>query len=315
MFSAPPWSDLEKGSLNILRSRVRDSSIDTFKEKWENNRLLAFEETLREGSDIFSWILERNGFASGTELEGYLKGKNRVLDAGCGNGRVTALLRRYAPRATEIVGIDLISPEIARENLQMFHLSDNVHFLKKDLSGDLADLGKFDFIYCQEVLHHLSDPEQALHNLCSLLSSKGEIAVYVYRKKAPVREFVDDYVRSKISGLAYEEAMRACKQITELGRSLSQRRIKIQVPRVDLLEIEEGEYDLQRFIYHFFAKCFWNPDLSFLENAAINFDWYHPQIASRHTLEEVREWFIRAKLRITHEHLDFYGITLRGKRA
>jgi len=292
---------------------MRDNTIDTFKEKWEHNRRLAFEETLREGSNIFSWMLGRNGFSSDTELEAYLRDKRCVLDAGCGNGRVTALLRRYAPSTTEIVGIDLVSPEIARENLQMFHLSHNVHFLKKDLSGDLTDLGKFDFIYCQEVLHHLADPEQALHDLCSLLSSKGEIAVYVYRKKAPVREFVDDYVRGKISELAYEEAIGACKQITELGRSLSQRGIKIQVPRVDVLEIEEGEYDLQRSIYHFFAKCFWNPDLAFRENAAINFDWYHPKIATRHTFEEVREWFMRAKLAIIHEKVDLYEITVRGK--
>ena len=292
---------------------MTDSTIDTFKEKWENNRQLAFEETLREGADIFSWILGRNGFASGTEFKVYLKGKRRVLDAGCGNGRVTALFRKYAPSTTEIVGVDLISTEIARENLDLFHLSDNVRFFERDLLSDLTDLGKFDFIYCQEVLHHISDPEQALHNLCSLLSSRGEIAIYVYRKKAPVREFVDDYVRGKISDLPYGEAIGTCNQITEFGKVVSQYGIKIRVPRVDVLGIEEGEYDLQRFIYHFFMKCFWNPNLAFQENVAINYDWYHPQVATRHTLEEVREWFRRAKLMIIHENADFYGITLRGK--
>jgi SAM-dependent methyltransferase len=292
---------------------MTDSTVDTFKEKWENNRQLAFEETLREGSDIFSWILGRNGFASGTEFKAYLKDKRRVLDAGCGNGRVTALLRKYASDTTEIVGIDLISPEIARQNLDLFRLSDNVHVFEKDLLGDLTDLGKFDFIYCQEVLHHLSDPEQALHNLCSLLSSKGEIAIYVYRKKAPVREFVDDYVRGKISDLPYGEAIGACNQITEFGKVVSQYGIRIRVPRVEVLGIEEGEYDLQRFVYHFFMKCFWNPNLAFQENAAINYDWYHPQVATRHTLEEVKGWFARANLKITHENVDLYGITLRGK--
>jgi len=293
---------------------MTDSTIDSFKEKWENNRQLAFEETLREGSDIFSWILGRNGFASGTEFKEYLKDKRRVLDAGCGNGRVTALFRKYTPDTTEIVGIDLISTEIARENLDLFHLSHNVHFFEKDLLSDLRDLGKFDFIYCQEVLHHLSDPEKALHSLCSLLSSKGEIAIYVYRKKTPVREFVDDYVRGKISGLPYEEAVDVCKQISEFGKVVSQYGIKIRVPRVQVLGIEEGEYDLQRFIYHFFMKCFWNPNLAFQENVAINYDWYHPQVAARHTLEEVKGWFTRANLKIIHENVDLYGITLRGKR-
>ena len=83
---------------------------------------------------------------------------------------------------------------------------------------------------------------------------------------------------------------------------------------MEVLGIEEGEYDLQRFVYHFFMKCFWNSNLTFQENAAINYDWYHPQIATRHTIEEVKEWFMREDLSILHEHIDFYGITLRGKR-
>jgi SAM-dependent methyltransferase len=228
---------------------------------------------------------------------------------------VTALLRRHAPQTAEIVGIDLVSAEIARQNLEAHHLSYNVIFLERDLLGDLGDLGEFNFVYCQEVLHHIPEPERGLQNLCTLLSPGGEIAIYVYKRKAPIREFVDDYLRSKISGLTYDEAIQVCKQITELGKSLSQHGITIQVPRVDALEIEEGEYDLQRFIYHFFMKCFWNPDLTFQENVAINYDWYHPQIATRHTLEEVRQWFIRAKLRIVHEHSDFYGITVRGNFA
>jgi len=287
--------------------------VDTFKNKWEKNRTLAFEETIREGSDIFSWILKRNGFGSVVELIEYLKDKKRILDAGCGNGRVTALLRRYSPETTEIVASDLVSSEIARENLDTHFLSYNTIFFEKDLLGGLKDLGKFDFVYCQEVLHHISNPEQGFQNLCTLLSHGGEIAIYVYKQKAPVREFVDDYVRSKISGLTYDEAIKACKQITELGRSLSQLGIKIQVPRIEALEIEEGEYDLQRFIYYFFMKCFWNPDLAFQENVAINYDWYHPQVATRHTLEEIKGWFKRAKIRIVHEHVDYYGITVRGR--
>ena len=292
-----------------------DDTANTFKDKWQHNKRLAFEVTLREGSDIFSWILERNGFRNTREMIEYLKDKRRVLDAGCGNGRVTALLRRYCPETTEIVGIDLVSPEIARENLEAFGFAHHVTLFQKDLLEDLEDLGKFDFIYCQEVLHHISHPEEALRNLASLLSIGGEIAIYVYRRKAPVREFVDDYLREKISALKYEEAIRACGQITELGRALSEQKVTIRVPEVTLLEIKEGEYDLQRFVYHFFMKCFWNPDLRFEDNASINYDWYHPQVATRHTEEEVRGWFGRSKLKIIHENVDFYGITVRGKAA
>jgi hypothetical protein len=90
--------------------------------------------------------------------------------------------------------------------------------------------------------------------------------------------------------------------------------IKLEVPSVDLLEIDAGEYALQRLFYHFFMKCFWNPDMSFHDNNIINYDWYHPQTCSRHTIEKVKEWFAFSGLSIEHEYLDHYGITIRVKR-
>jgi hypothetical protein len=59
-------------------------------------------------------------------------------------------------------------------------------------------------------------------------------------------------------------------------------------------------------------KCYWNDELSFRENAVINYDWYHPQDCSRHTMEEVKNWFIDKNLEITHSYEDFYGITMHG---
>jgi SAM-dependent methyltransferase len=287
-------------------------TLISFRDKWERNRNLAFSETLREGSDIFNWILERNGFPSAVEFKKWLSNRNRILDAGCGNGRVTALLKNYAPQSADIIGIDITAANVARENLAAL---DRVTVQEKDLLGDLSDLGKFDLIYCQEVLHHTSDPQGAFLNLCRRLGEKGEIAIYVYKLKAPIREYADDFIRDRISGLAYEQAMAEMRGITELGKALSELSLKVTVPDVKLLEIPAGEYDVQRLVYHFFLKCFWNPALSYEENAAINYDWYHPQICSRHTLEEVLNWFKDAELRVVHQRVDFYGITVRGVKS
>ena len=79
--------------------------------------------------------------------------------------------------------------------------------------------------------------------------------------------------------------------------------------------LEAGEYELQRFVYHFFMKCFWSANLSHDENVAINYDWYHPQDATRHDLAEVLAWFDEAKLGVVHTHVDPYGITVRGRRV
>jgi hypothetical protein len=81
-----------------------EQTLTSFSDKWENNRKLAFAETSDESSSIFRWILTRNGFSSPAELRAWLSTRTRILDAGCGNGRVTALLRTYAPEAAEIDG-------------------------------------------------------------------------------------------------------------------------------------------------------------------------------------------------------------------
>jgi SAM-dependent methyltransferase len=283
----------------------------TFSDKWGHNPDLAFAQTVDENAEISRWILTRNGWGDGKGLAEYLADKGRILDAGCGNGRVTALLQRYAPDDSEIMGVDLMAAEVARENLADLP---NVTIHEGDLLGDLSELGEFDFIYCQEVLHHTGDPEGGLRNLASLLAPGGEIAIYVYRRKAPVREFTDDYIRDRISGMPYEEAMEVSRGIAELGRELSDLKATVRVPAIEPLEIEAGEYDVQRLVYHFFIKCFWNDELDAEGNAAINYDWYHPQICSRHTLEEVQGWFAGIGLDVLHEHVDGYGITVRGRR-
>lgn len=289
---------------------MADNTTRSFRDKWENNTDAFYAETLREGSDTQRWILERNGFSSAEAFSEYLADRKRILDAGCGNGRVTALLKKLAFEGAELVGIDLVGADVAREQ---FKDVERVRFETRDLLGDLSGLGQFDFIYCQEVLHHTVDPARAFRNLRGLLAPGGEIAIYVYKQKAPAREFVDDYVRGKIANLSYDDAIRPCEQITAFGKALAEAGHTVTVPQVDVLGIEAGTYDVQRLIYHFFAKCYWNPDFSYKDNVVINYDWYHPQLATRHTLAEVEEWFTTAGLEIVHRTVDFYGITVRGR--
>jgi len=284
----------------------------SFREKWANSPDAAFASTLTEGSTIQNWILNRNGFANLTEFEAYLSDKKRILDGGCGNGRVTALLSSLAAPGAKVMGIDLNADQVAAKNLSD---ADNVDVQNADLLGDLSDIGFYDFIYCQEVLHHTEDPQGGFDNLVSQLLPDGEIAIYVYRKKAPIREYTDDYVRDAIKDMSYEDGMEVSAQITELGKRLSEIDATISTPDIPVLGIKAGEHHIQRFLYHFFMKAFWNPELSYHDNVVVNFDWYHPSTCSRHTLEEVRGWYKQAGLSIIHEFEDEYGITMRGKKA
>ena len=273
----------------------------SFHDKWTRNPDLAFEETLREGSDIQRWILARNGYASLAQWRAALQGKRRILDAGCGNGRVTARLSSLSE--AEIIGVDLVSADVARRNVP------RAAIFTRDLRHDLTDLGTFDYIYCQEVLHHTGDAFEALRQLTRVLD--GEIAFYVYKQKAPVREFVDDFVRRQIAKMPYDEALEVCRTLTALGQSLEG---TVRVPDVPVLGIAAGEYPVQRFLYHFFCKCFYNADLGFEASAAINYEYYHPEDCTRHTLPEVLGWCEELGLEPIHTCVDEYGITVRATR-
>ena len=289
---------------------MENNTAKSFHDKWHQNKDLAFQNTLKEGSDIQNWILTRNGWNTLNGLKDFLDNKKTILDAGCGNGRVTALLSMNALLDSKITGIDLTAADVAAENL---HGIKNTSFYTKDLMVDNSDLGKFDFIYCQEVLHHTNNPFQSFSNLVKYnLSKKGTIAIYVYKKKAAVREFTDDFIRDKIANMPYEEVMKHCDQITKFSKNISEHKQEFYCPEIELLGIPAGNYTPQRFIYHFFMKCFWSEELNFEQNSAINYDWYHPQNCTRHNMNEINEWYDRNNLEVTHAYEDFYGITMHG---
>jgi hypothetical protein len=120
-------------------------------------------------------------------------------------------------------------------------------------------------------------------------------------------------VRAAVSTLPPDEAWEALRPLTELGRALAEMKVEVDVPDVPVLGIAAGRYDVQRLIYWHFAKLFWNEKLTIEENLHVNFDWYHPRYAHRHTEEEVRAWCRRAGLEITRfDAADPSGFTVRA---
>lgn len=286
-----------------------DQTADSFASKWNTFSDSFLETTVDPGSEIFNWIITRNGLNNVDDLASWLGNRTRILDAGCGNGRVTALLANHARKDSQILGIDLVGAEVAARNLVKY---ENVRTEQADLMQDLTRLGKFDLIYCQEVLHHTENPKLSFENLVNILEKGGEIAIYVYKVKAPLREYADDFVRDQIESLSLEQSREAIQQITDFAQTLSRSNLAITVPGVNVLGIKEGTFPLQRFMYNNFFKNFWNNELSYDENFAVNFDWYHPSLCSRHTLKEVLDWFAESKLEVIHYCEDDYGITIRG---
>lgn len=291
----------------------KSQTMSSFEQKWKSSSEFQANGSSSFDMDTLNWIVTRNGFKDLDEMSNYLRRFPVVLDAGCGNGRILRLFAEITDSHQTLVGFDYATAEVARNNLgALAALVVNADLM--DVST-LRQLPKSDFIYCQEVLHHTADPRIAFDNLIEILNPGGEIAIYVYKKKAPIREFTDDYVRNIVQLMGHTEAMDLTNDFAHFGRVLAELNIQVQIPAIRALEIPAGTYDIQRLFYHFFMKCYWNADLSPIDNNMINFDWYHPSLCSRHTVDEIRDWFLQNQLSVIHEYVDEYGITIRGTKS
>jgi SAM-dependent methyltransferase len=256
------------------------------------------------------WYLDRFGFRDEAGLHGFLKDKKTILDAGCGSGVDSAM---FAESGRTVVAVDL-SRDAAQATYRHLGKWPNVHVLQADLCRLPFGGGAFDYISCDQVLHHTPDTAKSFVALARHLAPGGHLALYVYSRKAPIREFTDDYLRRRTTEMSNEECYEFSRQITLLGRALSELNAKVTLPEaVPLLGIPAGTHDVQRLIYWNVMKCFWNPEYDFETNVMINFDWYHPKFAWRHTPEEVRGWFEKAGLEV--ERLDVIpsGISAVGR--
>jgi len=98
----------------------------------------------------------------------HLAAGRRTLDAACGVGYGTALLR--AAGAPFCVGVDIAESAIrtAREH----YASEGVQFVVDDVCRNRRE-GPFDLIVSFETIEHVVDPERALSSFARLLSPSG----------------------------------------------------------------------------------------------------------------------------------------------
>ncbi|HXU87959.1 MAG TPA: methyltransferase domain-containing protein [Methylomirabilota bacterium] len=284
---------------------------ESFGFKW--NRRASYDSP-RFRSDIQAWLVARYGFATVDEMRKFFGGRRRIVDLGCGSGFTSSLWMEPSWRGdgdAEWIGVDLSTAiDVARDRLACMP---GTHFVQADILHLPFRSDSFDTVYAEGVLHHTPSTERALGAAARVLASGGELLFYVYRRKAPLREFTDDYIRAAVSRLDPEQAWEAIRPITRLGKALADLHIDVEVSEdVPLLGIKAGRYDVQRLIYWHVAKLYWNDGFSLEENNHVNFDWYHPTYAHRHTEDEIRGWCKGAGLTIQHFDAQESGYTVRA---
>lgn len=141
-----------------------------------------------------------------------------ILEAGCGTGNVAIAMAQLLPEA-RIVGIDLTeeSLRIARESAAKMNLR-NIEFRRSNLLSHEPELGSFDFVHCQGVIHHLSDPKQGLKNLYKYLNPGRHAYIWVYMLlgRRWILEIQEILNLLEIANMSYEQRIDWTKNILAL---------------------------------------------------------------------------------------------------
>lgn len=275
----------------------QEQTRDIFSEKWiEVN---SYEEVDKLYETQYDWFLSLYGFEDENDLAKYLKDKNVIIDTGCGLGYKAAWFAKLAPHAI-VLGVD-ISDSI---NVAAMKYKDirNLFFFRGDIASTGIKKNSIDFTVCDQVIMHTEVPEKTFAHLSDITSEGGEFACYVYSKKALPRELLDDYFRSATHTISNEKMWEFSEQLTELGKRLSELNISFESPDIPLLGIKGGTYDIQRFIYWNFLKCFWKEEWGFDLSKSTNYDWYAPSNAKRFSKEEFLDMAKENNLAVSYLH-------------
>jgi len=136
----------------------------------------------------------------------------------------------------EILHVDLsaASIEIAKQRAAIRHL-DNIKWVQSSLLDiPKLDIGRFDYINCSGVLHHLANPDEGLAILSGALKDNGTMGIMVYAQ----------YGRTAIYQM--QELMRLINR----DNPDSQRKIKrcrsmlMDLPNTNWLKISANHYDI-----------------------------------------------------------------------
>lgn len=246
----------------------------------------------------YQWFLKRFGLTE-QQFHDLIEDKT-VLEVGTGAG---AFIRNLLP-AKVIYGIDsslsgIVVAEQRYGNLAGVH--GKIKLFKRDFYNMPFEYpqvipSRFDVVIADQVLHHMPDTFQALCKAVNLVKSEGTILFYVYKKKFFLREWMDDSIRFFTTRMSMKNCLKFSRFMYRLGKVLHQIH-----PRLHL------------WIYWRVAKCFYNPKFTYENNLRINYDWYSPPIAHRHTLSEVYEWTHALHLEIQHLDEGRSGISVKAK--
>jgi SAM-dependent methyltransferase len=134
----------------------------------------------------------------------------RALVAGGGTGDATIYLAEQLRHTNaEVVHLDMsaASIAIAKKRAEVRHLTNITWVYDSLLNLPKLSIGKFDYINCSGVLHHLVDPDEGLKALRSVLKEDGSIGLMVYATTGRTGVYQMQTLMRMVNGTANSEKL------------------------------------------------------------------------------------------------------------
>ena len=181
----------------------------------------------------------------------FFKGKH-VLEVGCGIGRQTVGLARWAKKVAAIDNSTAI--------LKMPKIK-NVKTKQTDLM-EYNPKEKYDIVYSRGVLHHLESPYRAFLKCVDLAKSDGIIMFSLYPYRGELFFMINTFIRSITKRLPHKLLFRLCKMFASV------------VPIV------------HKLMYRRTNKR----PISYNESVWLLFDWFSPKYQHHIKDDEIDNW-------------------------
>jgi SAM-dependent methyltransferase len=203
-------------------------------------------------------------------MPGELNGK-LVLDAGCGNGTLSAGLAASGPEVVALDYSDIV--ERAEYNKRRFagDSAERLHYVQGDVQNPPFAKEGFDVVYSDGVLHHTSSTRLSFGAVASLLKNGGRMFVWLYRRDLSLGYRIKKATVEIIQALLRPLPLRVIRVLCYLGAMILLTKLRVQ---------HLFGFNKSRRIIPVWLK-------------AVNlFDTFTPRYNHHHTPEEVSSWFL-----------------------